>query len=226
MLALLAVLGARAQSPPLSSAELSVPLQETAHTLPAQTFRLQLLGTSAYAPTSSLELKAAPLGVLLGPTLSAEQALPLPPGHALSLTARLGSPWTFRALQADLIARYTLGQADAPNLTVALGGGIRQDGQRLLPVGLGGNLPAGEDHIFSLNFLVDPLLSEQEGRLEGRAGLSWTHGWNRRRIQAGVVMRPTTPVQRALDEALKPYGARINLPRWVPLPTLRLWWLF
>ncbi len=226
--------------------------QANAHTLRKGQGQIDLFTRSHWGLTNDLQLDVT-MGrfLFIGPNAGLEYAFLQDKKQAVSLTAYGQSNWRRYSQYATLMTMYTYGGHRSNRATVGLGVDVRRfDWDRFpddradqlnvagntgmdrtvgVPVHLGYDLVKDNKNVYQFWVNSDLAAPVRDDPFKVQAGASWNHGWDTFRMSLGLTLNynALADLQEALDSVAEVIpSADRQLPRFVPLPYVRLWWRF
>ena len=227
--------------------------EPNAHTLPRGSGQFDALTKLSFGIAHDLQINSnlARLG-LIGPNGSLEWALLQNRRNALSVTASIQQNWDEYSKSFSVLPMYTIGGHQGPRLSIGYGlerketdwASVPKD-DRLYTVALLKDnevevkearplhavldLQLRKSDVIQIWWQSDALLYSDGEFSRYRAGLSWTHGGDylRGSLGATVNYNALSGAQEILD--VIPDGlplADVELPVFLPLPYVRIWWRF
>lgn len=224
MLSFLTILSVAHAGTPILAGELAGSISDSAYTIPAGQRRLQIFSPSSYGVSDDLELSVSLLGLLAGPNLTAELGLIDSSNSALSIKPSGAWYWN-GGFSAGADVLYTLGSPTENRLTFSGGASynrLGEDGYINTQVRTGYDLVVREDRLLQLSAYLSPYNSNPDVGLTGGFGAGYTWAWQTYRLQLGVVSASTNTLSTTLENN----DVAIELPTYVPLPYLLMWWTF
>ena len=220
LLPLLTVTSALAATP-IHGGELAGSLNASAYTLPRGDVRLQILLPSSFGLTEQVELQTVLLGLLGGPNLFAKFKLLDDGNSALSVTPGAALFWD-GTYSASAAATYTQGPADGNRANVGLGASYTNLDQTGLTTSVraGYDLYLSERALLQLTGSTDPLSIVNDGSFTGTLGAGYLIGWDTYRLELSLLMSSTGGLRDALDTA----EIESDIPAFIPLPFVQMWW--
>jgi hypothetical protein len=226
-------------------------LDATGHVLDQGTIQIYLLGRSRWALTDSLQLNVDLLRTILMGNAALEWGVLDNKKYALSLEAGGEYSWdgsyksgSFRLANTFIVReddRFNLGlgvswtdlnrtfeaQVDPGTGSIDI---VHKAGGLGLPLALSYDFVGSERHATRIDFNADVMSPGNLGYFVGNTGVAYYYGWDHFRIGVGarIHINEAREIQEILNEDSAFLEIRdqkaLDIPGFLPLPYLRLWW--